>query len=1261
MVADSVPGYSLDATSIQQQTLDMLRNATDSYLLSTKNRSDQFSAQFDSTLDTLVQDFTLRWPSDRLIAIFACLHLSSAGLATTHILSIRALDAEQYLTCLLICDQIRPAFIPPREIQIANSLNQVIRAKSRHIHEFGLLVERFRLMETRHWLDSGVVEHLLARYDIAGRMWHEINVLLENRRLHTLYGVVAWRHSLPADNAAIMSIINSSFPHLPWILTWRPHVQRIKQWEEASFAIEDRRRLERVFDFDGPDVTSSGQQSKLSLAARGSYKHVPVQPETPETHEKLLQLLSDAQRAGQGMVKIFIQLCVENCADEKAMSMVRLAIENGDSDLCDGLSLIYNALYTQKGLSNQIGELAKALSTVKSGEYADTSLIPLEQIVQQVESLLDAAQTTFREQLQSGTGEFVGMLISDLKQAVLKAVWLHKNISPQLLARLVQIPSEDVLEATFKHLYDAERTGQVADARFKDYLASTLGGQSGMSASAGHLVSFQEIQVELEFWKTNRSSTRRDLAKIISGLEDIPQATYISCLPAIIQEDDTFIEEIKHILASEKKVTCFQFSRYIARRRRNGQLLHDCWIMILGVLIQQQGQDWLPHAATRMVLVEWLGFIKDMQFLLGPIQSQLSLSWPGLTPERLDWWGHLSKHESTIQFLVEQPRTHRNIQWLYFPSRQNEIQELINLVQSHKTMPPTRKIALSYLDMDGNNVVNINTLLRSFDTLSDFPRAAFDRVVLRAQSSGIWPKNAVGALLRCWARSAELDQSACSAFQAFGVVLQISRSTHSRTHGNQVASQEIERECKEVLQDAEKLERLRWQLQRKRPKRVAALLKSLDIMDSMHGRHSDLPESLIDAVEVLSDNEYEITFPLTDLGEIQLYGRGITKKSRILRLRIRLDGKPAFCVHTSAETDSSSNQHYYWDVFDDYTNGPACSQRPSLLSYYLSQTMIHLLKRSNPSLQTIHKTAQELIDNNPSTCLVCAKDLKVTLWKPSTCSKACSKAFRRAPLEVRLHNLLVDPSTLDLLLTSLYLAVSDPNHVRFNLLQDCPIPTTQLVSLIDSFPALSVLAAAKDLPSALYGTDGLGSQRELLLSWICIAFRGFMMKASDRYKIHGMANTEQFLMLNSHHERESLFAAQSPNSPGGVVFHGTQPARLFSVLTQGLKVMSHTAPVNGASYGAGIYCADEPATSNAYAGAIVTSWKHSALNGMRVMLGCELAGHALSSSFHVIPVEDRLLVRYVFLLSATFVPPARAHVEPAMASAYSTLRTGLAS
>jgi hypothetical protein len=163
-----------------------------------------------------------------------------------------------------------------------------------------------------------------------------------------------------------------------------------------------------------------------------------------------------------------------------------------------------------------------------------------------------------------------------------------------------------------------------------------------------------------------------------------------------------------------------------------------------------------------------------------------------------------------------------------------------------------------------------------------------------------------------------------------------------------------------------------------------------------------------------------------------------------------------------------------------------------------------------------------------------------------------------------------------------------------------------------------------------------------------------------------MPQTQQFLLMNSHHEREKAFETHlgaTASAGSGPVFHGTSISRLYLILSAGLRNVSNTPLMrHGAASGPGIYCGDEQATSLGYSQAIGNSWSNSAIDQqMRVMLGCELAKYPKANTpTHVVQDETRVLVRYVFLLPANYHTPPRRHVVPAMSTAFAMLRSGRA-
>lgn len=323
-------------------------------------------------------------------------------------------------------------------------------------------------------------------------------------------------------------------------------------------------------------------------------------------------------------------------------------------------------------------------------------------------------------------------------------------------------------------------------------------------------------------------------------------------------------------------------------------------------------------------------------------------------------------------------------------------------------------------------------------------------------------------------------------------------------------------------------------------------------------------------------------------------------------------------------------------------------------------------------------------------CVVCGSG-KAQLQRSITCQKPnCRSTFSVADCEIILADIWQNPSVADLLLTMVNAAAVSG---KMDLLPNCPVnDATQVLNLLRQLPTvdalkkhlsscINVYGASFRLSKALTGYSSASDHLRQVLTWACNGNRGFLTPAVDQFRIPGFG-THQFLLANAAPELEMAFAAhiKTPHSPFGiprsffgiphssfdVLFHGTSLERLHAILCQGLRILSNTPlGLHGASYGSGIYTADEPATSLIYARASPcgSGWKHSAFSNHRVLLGCEFVGQKPTGSggIYVITDPTRLMVRYIFLLdpSTTYAPQAK-DVTPAMQSVFASLRSGAA-
>jgi hypothetical protein len=622
-----------------------------------------------------------------------------------------------------------------------------------------------------------------------------------------------------------------------------------------------------------------------------------------------------------------------------------------------------------------------------------------------------------------------------------------------------------------------------------------------------------------------------------------------------------------------------------------------------------------------------------------------------LTLKHFTWFKTLVQNQEVVRRILGKGDS----QWLYYPAAQHRIVKLIDVLSQNSSRQPLYDEVLSRLMPMGANIVNVCDCCEYITKMSQFGLQVCERLFSRSGSDlrQRWTYNEAEVIYRAWVENSSLTGVDNVALKYISTLFGISLHSQVQPATIQSMKKRLHIEYESLFCKLKDLETQRIRLQQKRPREIAALLQRVGEKSDASRRILDhrVPKEFLDSVESIGESEYEFSFSLKDLNSLKRQARGIPPGARLLivRLNFQQSGTPKFCIH-------------FWtggDIPNKHAPG-TCANRSNLFVYYLGGRLFYLIRDRQFSWKSVHDTVSSLITSLPTSCLVCPKQLKTRLWKPAPCSRECSYTLRSAPLEVRLHNLLIEPASLDLLLTCMYEVAGSQSPL--DLLPNCPITKDKLRSVIDSFPPLAKFQDTHNLRQAIHGTDNKGSERELLLSWLCLRFRGLILKARGNFRVPSMPNTLQFLMLNSDHEREHAFnTKRAGKGSGRAAFHGTGVLRLFRILSEGLKVMSGTEfQASGASFGNGIYLAEEQNISLGYAGSTNKSWKNSALKDLRVLLGCEVATDLPPppGQYHVIADEKSVLVRYIFLIPQGYGAPPRRHVEPAMTSTFTNLRSG---
>ncbi|KAL1795692.1 hypothetical protein ACET3X_005916 [Alternaria dauci] len=122
----------------------------------------------------------------------------------------------------------------------------------------------------------------------------------------------------------------------------------------------------------------------------------------------------------------------------------------------------------------------------------------------------------------------------------------------------------------------------------------------------------------------------------------------------------------------------------------------------------------------------------------------------------------------------------------------------------------------------------------------------------------------------------------------------------------------------EIMREADRLEGLKRALKTKDPIGTALLLEEYDVPNTslLEEEMLKLPAGVIDLVELIGDDEVEMSFSLASYTELQRSAMGVPSAANNLLVRLYLDRygsrPPSFCTHYDSDTDLETTQHIPW-------------------------------------------------------------------------------------------------------------------------------------------------------------------------------------------------------------------------------------------------------------------------------------------------------------------------------------------------------------
>ncbi|KAK3046686.1 hypothetical protein LTR09_011833 [Extremus antarcticus] len=530
--------------------------------------------------------------------------------------------------------------------------------------------------------------------------------------------------------------------------------------------------------------------------------------------------------------------------------------------------------------------------------------------------------------------------------------------------------------------------------------------------------------------------------------------------------------------------------------------------------------------------------------------------------------------------------------------------------------------------------------------------------------------------LTIWMRIAAIEDGTKHALLSLAGVLQLNMTTDLKPSVSSLApgEKDFARRVAMLVAKTQQLEQARMVLKRKDPVDVMAMTEELGLEQprGVAALTTDLPHDLISFVDATADDRLELMFPLSDLelNAVQRLAFGL-KESDTLSVYLRttdaglIDG---FCVHIRNHGSSVATSDRSWVETNCCPEKSHCNGNLTRLAYIVTQGLWDLMQESNDlSIKTLYEAVQVLMRSSGSRCMICLAAGSARLHRPTYCTNAaCAKMLLRCDLDMRIEDVRNDGRVVDLLLTSVFATAVVG---KLDLLPECPAKLkdpTKLSALLNSLSSTSTVAKAPNTGRKLKRT---GPQAELLLSWLCVSYRGFLISATGRFKIPHMAKIHRFLLVDASPEVEVRFAKHTAIQPRNVLFHGTSMDRLYSILTQGLRVLSGTDLMkHGQAHGQGIYLTNNPGVAWSIAGSLASASSEAFFRSRpdfqnaAVVLGCEHAGNDNSdrgSNVHVVTDESRIMVRYIFLFQPGTPAPRAQDISGPMLSTFSYLRASV--
>ncbi|EME38993.1 hypothetical protein DOTSEDRAFT_57293 [Dothistroma septosporum NZE10] len=748
----------------------------------------------------------------------------------------------------------------------------------------------------------------------------------------------------------------------------------------------------------------------------------------------------------------------------------------------------------------------------------------------------------------------------------------------------------------------------------------------------------------------------------VKDLEKLPETTALAMITLFVRPTDVSTPDM-----------CRKTVAVASDAIRHSNKHKDCWQALVRYAMGRflVSPQYMLHLRifTDCHFITYQHWVKNLQTIFDDTIDHLSAA--------VAWTDKLQGHKSTLNDLYAVANSAASIHCIYTSFDRpgvGDVLTVIDHVAQEKRKERRTAMVHILLSLTSTEKYALSTL-KGVQMISSASQPCFEQCQKLLDLASTHSLYVAAVQLNVWIASSSLDHTTVKALSCLAETLHFPPAAKA-----DLAKDYFLGRMAELMERATRLEASKAQLKCIDKDGVTALLLRLKIEDTSSALDDEiagLPNDMINMVEQVDANTFELQFPLSHLKVLQRKAMGLTQnESLIVRLTRAPSGAwESFCVHTvDPQTDWHTIKHSPMKLSQSTPHRLPCEGRDTRIGYTIMRSgwkwLVSNKGINKTSIAVIYRNVERVMKMFGTKCIVCDQSLHADLYRPTTCAaNGCWATWIQSSLEVRLADLRLDESVVELLLAAVQASTTRMSLKRtINLLPTRPFRLNDdklLLNLTDRIPAITT--AVKTLDD-LYQIQGRYSIRgELLLSWLCNGFKGFLASASSGpLRIPNLPNVLQYVVVDSPPSIAAAFAQHDHLQPRQVLFHGTSMDRLWPILCEGLKILSSTSfQTHGAAYGSGIYLAESPATAVGYASQVLCQQptfaaNHSPYVNKKVLLGIEYAGDdALrGNGIHVATDPSKLLLRYVFLLPEGFRAPIANHVVPAMLSNFSTLRNG---